>query len=579
MHVAAISVAIAAPSGSDWTSCTAAGFHLPSDLNEEEPILTLAPELEARILRYYHAEHWRIGTIAAQLGVHHGTVTRVLMQDGLPRFGAPSRPSQLDPYLPFIRETLEQFPTLTASRLYGMVKSRGYAGQPDHFRHLIALHRPRPKAEAYLRLRTLPGEQAQVDWGHFGHLQIGRASRPLMAFVIVLSWSRSIFLRFFLDARMENFLRGHVGAFTAWNGLPRVLLYDNLKSAVLERQGQAIRFNPTLLHFAGHHRYEPRPVAVARGNEKGRVERAIRYIRSAFFAGRMFADLADLNAQADAWCAGEAADRRCPEDATLSVREAFALESAHLLALPDNPYPTDEQVAVKVGKTPYVRFDLNDYSLPHKHVQCTLTVVANPQQLRILDGQTVLATHLRSYDRGQCIENPAHIEILTEHKHQASHHRGTDRLTRAVPESRDLLVQAAERGGNLGAITAALLRLLDRYGATELQAGIEEAMARQVPHPNAVRLALERRRESKALPPPVEITLPEHVQLRDIPVQPHRLNTYDQLTGSDDDAHGNPAPTRGNLASPWAARALAGTDRQYLGRAPADLGGIRTGTA
>jgi transposase len=109
-----------------------------------------------------------------------------------------------------------------------------------------------------------------------------------MAFVMVLAWSRMIYLRFFLDARMENFLRGHVGAFGAWGGLPRVLLYDNLKSAVLERQGQAIRFNSTLLQFAGHYRYEPRPVAIARGNEKGRVERAIRYAREAFFAGRTF---------------------------------------------------------------------------------------------------------------------------------------------------------------------------------------------------------------------------------------------------------------------------------------------------
>jgi transposase len=149
-----------------------------------------------------------------------------------------------------------------------------------------------------LRLSTLPGEQGQVDWGHFGHVEIGRARRPLMAFVMVLSYSRQIYLRFFLDARMENFLRGHVGAFTAWNGLPRVLLYDNLKSAVLERQGDAIRFHPTLLAFAGHYRYEPRPVAVARGNEKGRVERAIRYVRDNFFAARAFADLADLNAQA-----------------------------------------------------------------------------------------------------------------------------------------------------------------------------------------------------------------------------------------------------------------------------------------
>jgi len=182
----------------------------------------------------------------------------VLAQAGLPRTGPPGRRSQVEPYLPFILATLQKFPTLTASRLYAMVRERGYRGRPDHFRHLVACHRPRRPAEAYLRLRSLPGEQGQVDWGHFGHLVIGRARRPLMAFVMVLSYSRQIYLRFFLDARLESFLRGHVGAFTAWRGCPRVLLYDNLKSAVIERQGDAIRLHPTLIDFAAHHRFEPR---------------------------------------------------------------------------------------------------------------------------------------------------------------------------------------------------------------------------------------------------------------------------------------------------------------------------------
>src|SRR5271154_263192 len=216
------------------------------------------PDIEAQILRFYHAEKWTMGTIARQLHVHHSVVRRVLAQAGLPRAESPPRRSQIDAYLPFIRETLETFPTLTASRLYVMVRERGYCGSPDHFRHLIACHRPRRKAEAYLRLRCLPGEQAQVDWGHFGHLEIGRARRPLMAFVMVLSHSRRIFLRFFPDARMESFLRGHAAAFEAWGGVPRVLLYDNLKSVVLERRGDAVRFHPTLLRFAGQYRYEPR---------------------------------------------------------------------------------------------------------------------------------------------------------------------------------------------------------------------------------------------------------------------------------------------------------------------------------
>lgn len=497
--------------------------------------MALTPETEAQILRHHHAERWPIGTIATQLNLHRDSVARVIAQAGLPTLGTVHRPSAIDPYLPFILETLTQSPRLRASRLYDMVKDRGYPGRPDHFRHLIARHRPRPKSEAYLRLRTLPGEQMQIDWGHFGHLDIGRAHRPLMGFVAVLSWSRQIFLRFYLGAHMENFLRGHVGAITAWGGCPRIALYDNLKSAVLERHGAVIRFHPTLLALSGHYHFDPRPVAVARGNEKGRVERAIRYIRDAFFAGRTFTSLEDLNAQADAWVLGRAGERRCPEDETLTVSDAFAQEKERLLALPGSPFPTDEIKAVSAGKTPYVRFDLNDYSIPHTCVARTLTVAANPKEVRILDGSSVIASHPRSYDRRQQIELPSHIATLMEHKHQAGAHRGTDHLIKAVPASRELLTQATERGEPLGRTVRVLTEMLATYGLVELEAAITEALARQVPHPNAVRLALERRRQANDTPPPIAITLPDHVKHRDVPVRPHNLNDYDHLMETDDD--------------------------------------------
>jgi hypothetical protein len=176
-----------------------------------------------------------------------------------------------------------------------------------------------------------------------------------------------------------------------------------------------------------------------------------------------------------------------------------------------------------------VRFDLNDYSVPHTHVQRLLTVMASPQEVRILDGTTVIARHPRSYDRGAQIEDQAHLAELVARKRAARQHRGQDRLAQAVPNSRDLLVAAAARGENLGSLTAALLRLLDAYGASELQAAIAEALSRGVPHPNAVRLSLERRREQRELPPPLPLTLPEDPRVRDAAVRPQALADYDQL--------------------------------------------------
>ena len=497
--------------------------------------MTISKQKEADILRYHHVEKWPVGTISKQLGVHHDTVHRVLSQAGIPKPECSQRSSIIDDYLPFIIKTLEQYPRLCASRLYAMVKERDYPGGPDHFRHLIAQHRPRKTPEAFLRLKTLPGEQAQVDWGHFGTLTIGHAKRPLMAFVMVLSWSRQIFLRFYLNQQMANFLRGHEAAFEYWQGLPKVLLYDNLKSAVLERQGDSIRFNPQLLDFASHYHFEPRPVAVYRGNEKGRVERSIRYIRDNFFAARDFTDIDDLNAQADKWCQGQSADRLCPEDRTITVRAAFEQEQSSLLKLPENRWPCDEREEVKVGKTPYVRFDKNDYSIPHTQVRKIFTVTATLKQVRILDGQTEIASHTRSFDKGQQIENPQHIEALIQQKSKARHHRGQDRLIHAVPACRELLNEAALRGDKLGTITSTLLRLLDRYGADELDIAVKEALEKQVPHPNAVRQTLQKRRDEQCKEPPIAIPLPDDKRVKHLTVKTHALKGYDDINTSNSD--------------------------------------------
>jgi hypothetical protein len=221
-------------------------------------------------------------------------------------------------------------------------------------------------------------------------------------------------------------------------------------------------------------------------------------------------------------------------DSTLNVREAFHAERASLLALPVHHFPIGERVAVTVGKTPYARFDLNDYSVPHTHVRRTLSVLADENRVRIFDGVQELACHARNWDRGAQIEHASHVQALVDHKRAARAHRACDRLAQAAPASAELLERAGERGDNLGTITAALMRLLDRYGARALQAGITEALQRGVPHPNAVRLALERAREATGKPPPVALVLPEHVARRDAPVRAHELASYDRTENDND---------------------------------------------
>lgn len=483
---------------------------------------------DAAILRLYHAEKWPVGTIAGELGVHHAVVERVLRAEHAPAVKL-VRASMLDPYAPFIVKTLEAHPRLRASRLYDMCVARGYAGGPDHFRHRVRQLRPKRAAEAFIRRRPLPGEEAQVDWGHFGRITIGRANRQLMAFVMVLSWSRMIFLRFFLGAQMECFLRGHALAFQSFGGVARVLFYDNLKSAVLERRGDAIRFHPTILALSKHYHFEPRPVAVARGNEKGRVERAIRFVRESFFPARKWKDLADLNAQAQEWCQERAASRPWVDDKAQVVRDVFAKERELLIRLPDNPFPTDLVTEVKIGKTPYARFDGNDYTVPHTHVRQALTVAASETRVRILEGTQVLADHERTYDRGSQVEQRTHIDLLVESKRNARKARASDRLTRSAPTVEKLLRLLAERGTNLGSACGQLLRLLDEHGGTQLERAAREALEKHAPEPRSVRLILDRMRLDEGRSARVPVDLPDDPRIKDIVVRPHSLETYDAL--------------------------------------------------
>lgn len=491
-------------------------------------------DVYTRIRRLFFAEHWKVGTIAAELGVHHETVRHAIEADrfmrGLKHVG---RPSILDPYREFIREVLEKHPKLRATRLYDMLKGRGYPGSVVQLRRYVAGVRPRPKAEAYLLLRTLPGEQGQVDWGHFGKIQIGAASRALSCFVFVLGYSRAVFARFTLDQTLESFLRCHVLAFERL-GVPREILYDNLKSVVIERVGEQIRFHPQILELAGHYHFAPKPCAPYRGNEKGKVERTIQYLRHSFFAARRFANIEDLNRQVTEWIERVAHARVVPGDPERRlVRDVFALERERLLPLPEHRFECDRMVPVSSGKQPYIRFDLNDYSIPHDRVRQPLTLFASETQIRLIDASgNLVATHARSYDRGAVIEDPVHLERLSETKRQARELRGRDRLRNACRHAEAWIEALAMRGEPIAAHRAKLLRLLEVYGSNALDAALEDTLRRGALSSASVAHVLDQKRRARKQPPPIEVILPDDPRVRELEIKPHSLTSYDALTES-----------------------------------------------
>ena len=487
----------------------------------------ISAETRAQIRQWFFAEHWKIGTIAQALRIHPDTVRHAIESDRFHR-AQTLRACLTDPYLPFIRQTLDQHPRLRATRIYQMIRDRGYQGGVIQLRRVVATLRP-IRRELFLRLHKFPAEEAQVDWAHFGEVRVGRARRRLSCFVITLSYSRAMYLEFFFDQTLENFLRGHVHAFEAWSGTPRVILHDHLRSAVLERRGDQVHFHPRLLELCAHYHCLPRPCQVRAANQKGRVERAIRYVRESYWAGRDFTTLSECNRQALLWRDQVAHQRPWPGDNTRTVADAFAEEQSRLLPLPVHPFNPDVMVSFRPQKTIYVRFDRNDYSFPPEGLGRPLTLVASDSLVRILDGAQEIACHVRSYDQQQEVLHPPHQQALLQLKRKAFDSTPSGRLAQAAPDSETLLDLAFAQGESAGSQTAQLLKLLDLYGAAALRSAIREALERNTPRASSVAFLLRQRQQKTSSTLPV-IDLSRHPQAQFIDVQPHDLETYDELT-------------------------------------------------
>jgi transposase len=489
----------------------------------------LAAETVAEIRRLYYAEHWRIGTIASQLGVHPDAVRRAVCREPGVRPLQPRRRRQIDPFLPWLVETLERYPRLRATVLHRMLRERGFAGSVVQLRRDVRPLRPN-RRQAFVRMSFLPGEAAQVDWADFGCVKIGRAKRRLSAFLMTLCYSRALYVEFFFDQSLANFLRGHVHAFEHFGGVARRVATDNLRSVVLERRGEQIRFHPRYLELAGHYCFDPQPCHVRASQEKGRVERSVGFLRDSFFAAHGFTALAALNDSVKRWTEQVAGGRRWPDDADRTVTEVFDEdERARLLALPEHRLDTSERTTVRSEKLLWVRFDRNDYSMPPSAVGKELTLIATATEVRLLDGATEIARHARIYDQGRRITDKAHTQALLAQKRGAAAGAVDSALRLAVPEVESFLDAAFPRYRSIALLTAPLTRLLQLYGAEALRAALAEALARDTPTLAAVEYLLEKHRRDHQRRPPLPVDLADRPELAALHVQPHPLSDYDQL--------------------------------------------------
>lgn len=379
----------------------------------------IPPDIQAEILALHFGQKKGSRRIAKQLGINRKAVRRVIENRQVrlrPESSTEPRQSILDPYKPRIAEMLERDPYVTASRILQQIRGEGYLGGHSILQVHVKKVRSIPvrSREAFLRIDFAPGETAQVDWGEFG--TPFNDGVKVHCFLMVLCYSRLLYIEFTRSEKFEEFIRCHENAFRFFGGVPLEIWYDNLRSAVTERMGSLVRFNARFLAYMGHHAIRAHACNPASGNEKGRVEDAVKFVRGSFWAGRSFKDFNDLSHQAALW-RDDFANRREHRSTRKIPLLHFASAEKHLLR-PMNPHPYDtaEIFSRVVPPNALIVFETNRYSVPCTLVGLTLTVRVNDQLLDFYYHERRVARHLRSYEKHQVFESREHFKELLQRK-------------------------------------------------------------------------------------------------------------------------------------------------------------------
>lgn len=488
--------------------------------------MTISPEKRAEILRLLEAEKWPRGTIARQLGVHHDVVDRLARMSGATAVAeqVARRPRGIDAYQSFIEDLLERHPDLAASRVHDMIKERGYRGSERRTRAAVRELRPRRPRRAAQPVIVLAGEQSQIDWGHLGRFPIDGVQRDVWFFVLCLSWSRAFWVELVLELTTASLLRSLVRAAEYFQGTTRQWVFDNTKAVVLDRTGGNIRFNPELLEMAAQFHVLPKVCTPRRANEKGRVERVMRYLRDRHFAARPFTSIDAGNRSLLHFIETVALERRHPEDKTKTVRAMLAEEKPRLLSLPQ-PLPiATHPVSASVDAYSYVRFETNNYAAPGR-AGTQVQLVVDDRSLRISDGTELVAEYPRCYGRGRRIGSERLDKIDEALGRDRRARTGRNRLIAAAPLMKSLLDVWLDEGHNIGSQVARALKLLELYGPSVFAWAVERLGERHSSDIGALGNLCEVRRRELNKPAPSQLKLGAHVPDRDVEVRD--LGDYD----------------------------------------------------
>jgi transposase len=491
-------------------------------------VLTI--ETQAEILAKFFNDKRSTRSIARELGINRDTVRRIVGRRTVnEKMISHSRASILDPFKASVDEILLREPFCTSSALLNNLRPLGYTGGITCLRSYVRKKREqivRPR-QAFLRLEFSPGECAQVDWGEFGDV-FGDGIK-IHCFAVVLAHSRLIYIEFTRSEKFEEFIRCHENAFKFFGGITRECWYDNLTSAVTERVGNLVKFNSRFMSYMGHHHTRPHACNVARGNEKGRVEDLIKYIRMNFWPARQFKDIKDLNDQASSWRDGIANKREHQSTRQIPALHFERAERSELMGLNPHPYDTDEILSRVVPSDFHVLYETNRYSVPWTLCGITITVRTDQEWVKVFyDGQFV-CRHVRSYLKHKVFTNLEHQKGLFDRKPGATREAWQVAAVKSIgPKMVDYidLLRAGER--SLRSELMRILALATVYGDENVHRACGDLLDRGIIGVASLEISLKSQHHpstSNLQPEPIKF---ENEKLNRM-VRPVDLRRYDAL--------------------------------------------------
>jgi transposase len=431
-------------------------------------------ETYCNIKLLHETKQLRVGQIAQALHLDRKTVSHWLRASSYEQKAAPVPAQKIEPYKSTLIRLLDQH-DYSAQQLYQLIRTEGFDGSYPTVVRYVRRIRPVRKP-VYLRLEFAPGECAQLDWGESGSVRIGNIRRKLYFFVMVLCWSRKMYLEFSLRQTMEHFLSCHQNALLYFGGVPRKIMVDNMKTAVLRRLvGQEAIINPRYADFARHYGFTIAPCGVRKGNEKGRVENAVGYIKKNLLNGLSYTHFSDISIAGKQWLE-EIANVRVHGTTRQSPNAMFESDRLALQPLPLHDYDPSVIRAVKASSQHRVTLDTNRYTVPAEYAHRELTLKCYPDHLMIYHENQVIARHERCYDQHQDIVNPDHVRELLQQRKKAKDQDIYRRFLRLSPQAERYYQGIQQRRFDAANHLRLIVALSERYPAEQIADAIDSAL-------------------------------------------------------------------------------------------------------